>query len=466
MSINHLISPKWRPYQLELSQLFRLALPILLAQLALTGLGVVDTIMSGRVGTEDLAAIGLGSSLLLPIFMIATGILLALTPLVAKQKGRGNWQGVSYLLHQAIWVALPLGIVSALLLSNLQWVLNQLSLSESVFQLTEDYLFYCAFGLPGIALYQAFRFFWEGLGMTLPTLLISFFALLLNIPLNALFIYGWGPVEAYGAAGCGIATTIVMWSMLVFAVIYVKRSQQTRHLVKLTVSEFESPSWSKGGADIFNLGIPNTLALLFEISLFSFIALFIAHLGAVVIAAHQVTISYTGLAFMVPLSFAMAITVRSGLAYGQASLSALKISLRTGMTVAIVVSSGIAIFTFLMMETIAKIYTQDQAVIALATTLLLLAATYQVFDAIQVVSAGALRGLHSTKMTMIVTFISYWIIGMGLGAVFAFTDWVLPAMGVSGFWLGIVLGLILAALLLQLKLRSLMKYLIANGELT
>lgn len=457
---------KWQPYWRELRELFRLSLPILLAQLALTGLGVVDTIMAGRVGTEDLAAIGIGSSLLFPIFMIATGILLALTPLVAKQKGKQNWQGVTSFLHQALWVALPLGLVSSLLLMNLQWVLNQLSLSPKVFQLTDDYLYYCAFGLPSIALFQAFRFFWEGLGVTLPTLWISFFALMLNIPLNGLFVYGWGPVEAYGAAGCGIATAIVMWSMLGLAIWYVKKSQHTRHLVKLTAHQFQLPSWSNGIADLLNLGVPNTMALLFEISLFSFIALFIAHLGAVVIAAHQVTISYTGLAFMVPLSFAMAITVRSGLAYGQASLSALKISLRTGMSVAVLVSSGIALFTLLMMNEIARVYTQDVEVIALASTLLILAATYQVFDAIQVISAGALRGLHSTKVTMVVTFISYWLIGLGLGATFAFTDWILPAMGVAGFWLGIVLGLILAAFLLQLKLRFLMKRLARTGELT
>ncbi len=463
--INRIQALNWQPYRRELSHLFRLSLPILLAQLALTGLGVVDTIMSGRVGTEDLAAIGLGSSLLLPIFMIATGILLALTPLVAKQKGKENWSGVSALLHQAIWVALPLGLMSAILLMHLQWVLNELSLSAKVFQLTDDYLFYCAFGLPGIALYQAFRFFWEGLGITLPTLSISFFALLLNIPLNALFVYGWGPIEGYGAAGCGIATAIVMWTMLGLAIGYVKKSEHTRHLVKLTSKQFQSPSWANGIADLLNLGVPNTLALLFEISLFSFIALFIAHLGAVVIAAHQVTISYTGLAFMVPLSFAMAVTVRSGLAYGQASLSALRISLRTGMGVAVVVSSGIALVTFLMMDDIARIYTQDTQVIALASTLLFLAATYQVFDAVQVVSAGALRGLHSTKVTMMVTFISYWLIGMGLGAVFAFTDWIVPAMGVAGFWLGIVLGLVLAAILLQLKLRFLIQRLIRTGEI-
>jgi len=160
----------FQSYQAEFKHLVRLAIPILLAQLALTGLGVVDTIMSGRVGTDDLAAIGLGTSLLFPVFMISTGILLALTPLVAKQKGRKNWQGITYYLHQSLWLSIPLGLFSLVVLMHLQWVLDLLTLSSTVYQLTDDYLFYIAFGLPGIVLYQAFRFFWEGLGLTIPLL--------------------------------------------------------------------------------------------------------------------------------------------------------------------------------------------------------------------------------------------------------------------------------------------------------
>ncbi|QBZ83376.1 Multidrug resistance protein NorM [Hydrogenovibrio crunogenus] len=452
-------------YQTEFKHLIRLAFPILLAQLALTGLGVVDTIMSGQVGTDDLAAIGLGTSLLFPVFMISTGILLALTPLVAKQKGRQNWQGITHYLHQSLWLSIPLGLFSLLTLMHLQWVLDLLTLSATVYQLTNDYLIYIAFGLPGIVLYQAFRFFWEGLGLTIPTMLISFFALLLNIPLNAVFIYGWGPVDAYGAAGCGIASALVMWAMFLVSVVYVLSSPKTRSLVCLKLSSFERPSWSKGISDILSLGIPNTLALLFEVSLFSFIALFIAQLGTVVIAAHQVAISYTSLAFMVPLSVAMAITVRVGEAYGQGSLKALKVSMRTGVGSAALFSGVIALFTYVMMQDIAALYTTDTKVILLAGTLLLFAAFYQVFDAVQVASAGALRGLHSTKVTMVVTFISYWLIGLGMGYVFAFTDWIIPKSGVAGFWLGIVLGLILAAVLLQVKLHVLVKRLTREGEL-
>lgn len=442
-------------YKQESVLLLKLALPILLAQLALTALGVVDTIMSGWVGTNDLAAIGLGTSIMLPIFMFSTGVLLALTPLVAKKQGEQQPESITRYLHQGLWLSLPLGLSSMVLLMNLDWVLNWLQLSPQVFQLTKDYLFYIAFGLPAVVLYQALRFFWEGLGSTLPTMWISFLALLLNIPLNALFIYGYGPVEGLGAAGCGVASTIVMWMMFFVGLIYVNKSSFTRPLANLSTLSW--PRWQNGLKDILNLGIPSSLALLFEVSLFSFIALFIAKLGAVVIAGHQIAISFTSLAFMLPLSLAMAITVRMGKNFGQSNKQSAILSLYVGIGLAVLVGLILALVSYGLRHQIVAIYSHDTEVLVLAATLLIYAAYYQVFDAIQVGCAGALRGLHDTKVTMVVTFISYWGIGLAGGYVLAYTDWLTyTPMGVEGFWLGIALGLLLAAVLLSIRLKRMM----------
>lgn len=144
-------------FKTETRLLFKLALPILLAQFALTGLGVVDTLMSGWVGTNDLAAIGLGSNIMLPVFIFSTGVLLAITPLVSKANGQKNTQNVSLYLIQGLWLAIPLGLFSAVVLTNLNWLLDLLSLNDQVYQLTSDYLFYIAFGLPAIAFYQVLR---------------------------------------------------------------------------------------------------------------------------------------------------------------------------------------------------------------------------------------------------------------------------------------------------------------------
>ncbi len=436
----------------ESALLLKLALPILLAQLALTGLGVVDTLMSGQVGTNDLAAIGLGSSMMLPVFMFSTGILLAITPLVAKANGESKLHLITCYLNQGVWLSIPLGLLSFIVLINLEWVLDLLNLNPVVYQLTQDYLFYIAFGLPAIAFYQVLRFFWEGLGTTLPTMWISFLALLLNIPLNAIFIYGVGPIEPMGAAGCGVASALVMWAMLFIGLFYVVKAERTRSFIQ--ISNVFKPNWAQGLKPILALGIPTTLALLFEVSLFSMIALFVAPLGAVVIAGHQIAINFTSLAFMLPLSFAMALTVRIGFGYGEKNIEQLRISLITGFTFALVLGVLLALISYFFRMEIVGLYSKDIEVLYLAAYLLLFAAAYQVFDAIQVTTAGALRGLHDSKITMLVTFISYWGIGLGFGYVLAFKDWVVAPMGVQGFWLSIVLGLFLASILLPLRLKK------------
>jgi len=444
----------------ESKLLVKLALPILFAQLALTGLGVVDTIMSGQVGTNDLAAIGFGTNIMMPVFIFTTGVLLAITPLISKANGQQNHNNIRLYLIQGLWLSLPLGVVSVVILMNLSWLLKLLGLNPEVHQLTQDYLYFIAFGMPGVALYQALRFFWEGLGKTLPTMWISFLDLLFNIPLNALFIYGYGPVEARGAAGCGIASSLVMWSMFFIGLIYVfKKQSLQQYVVPLKNQNWSGYfiNWQTGIKPILSIGLPNSFGLLFEVGLFSFIALFIAVLGTSVIAAHQIAISFTSLAFMVPLSFGMALTVRVSYGFGELDYIKVKQVLYTGFSWAVLLGLLLALVSFYFRFDIAQLYSKDKYVVTIATTLILYAAMYQVFDAIQVNAAGALRGFHDTKVTMWVTLISYWGVGLGLGYIFTFTNWIVEPMGVAGFWLGIVLGLFLAAILLSLRLRKVFK---------
>lgn len=445
----------------EISLLSRLAFPIFTAQLALTSLGVVDTIMSGWVGIEDLAAIGLGSSILLPVFIFATGILLAMTPITARYLGQNQPDKIGYALSQALWLAVPIGLISMLLLMVPQPLLHLLNLSPQVFALTEDYLFWAALGLPGVALYQVYRFFWEGLGITLPTMGLSVAALLLNIPLNALFIYGYGPIEGMGAVGCGVATAIVMWSMLVGAWFYVRyaKSTQPYRLSKLKAQAgLMAPSWKQGFKPILILGLPMAFALLFEVGMFSFIVLFIAPLGTSVIGGHQIAMSFTSLLFMLPLSIAMAMTVRVGLGYGQNKREAVLTSIQVGAGMAVFFGILLSLSTLGFRHHIVSLYTNHPEVVAIAITLFIFAASYQVFDAVQVAMAGALRGLHDTQTTMWVTLFSYWGIGLGGGYLFAFFNPFGEPMGVYGFWLGIVCGLALAAVLLIARLRWMMQH--------
>lgn len=448
----------------EVKRLIVIAFPILIAQLAVAGLGVVDTIMSGRVGTEDLAAIGLGSSILFPVMILALGILMPLTPIVAKIDAKGEQQSLALHLSQGLWLALPIGMLMWFLLTSADYVLGYLPLTPKVFHLTDDYLDYIAWGLPGLGLYFVYRFFWEGLSLTLPTMIISLAALILNIPLNAIFIYGWGSIPAYGAAGCGIASTLVMWGMLLAGMwyIYFKLNQQQ---AGLNLRLLHKPKWIGGIKPLLALGIPNTLAQLFEVSLFSLIALLIAQLGTVVIAAHQVTLSFSSLIFMVPLSISLAVAIRSGQALGKGSRQELVTKAYSAIIFSALVGLLTMVLTLAFRHEIISLYNENPQVIQLTSVLLVIAALYQVFDAIQVTTAGALRGLHSTQVTMWVTLVSYWGVGLGGGYMLTFgSPWNEP-LGVAGFWIGILLGLVFAAIALQLKLVHLIRKLERRGEL-
>lgn len=247
-----------------------------------------------------------------------------------------------------------------------------------------------------------------------------------------------------------------MWVMLLAGILYVFNARLTRPfcwpVIALRIPL--RPSWALGIKPILALGVPNTLAILFEVSLFSMIVLFIAPLGAEVIAGNQIALSFTSMAFMVPLSLAMALTVRVGNGFGRNNRDQIRTSLIIGFTFALLIGFLLAFISYFFRLEIVGLYTDDTSVIVIASSLLIFAAIYQVFDAIQVTSAGALRGFHDTQVTMFVTFVTYWGVGIGLGYVFAFKDWIVEPMGVQGFWLGIILGLLLAAILLSLRLKK------------
>lgn len=450
----------------ELKALTRLAVPILIGQVAIAGLGVVDTMMSAQVGTADLAAIGLGSSVLLPVMMLAIGLMMTLTPLVAKSSGKREHANVALTFQQGLWLTLPVGAVIAAILMNAELLLSYLPLEPKVYSLTNDYLFYIAFGMPFLTGYFAVRFFWEGLGYTRPTMVISLLALALNVPLNALFIYGWGPVPAFGAAGCGIASAIVMLLMFLVSVKVVTQNIRLRKIAFFTLTGWSRPKWSNGIGPILSLGVPNTLALLFETGLFSFMSIFIASLGTQAIAANQVALSYTSLVFMLPLSIGLAMSVRVGRAYGRGKANDVRAAIYTGVMMGIAVSLVVAFITYGFRFSISEAYSDQPQVIVIAAGLLAIAALYQLFDAIQVTTAGALRGLHRTRETMWVTLLSYWGIGLGIGSVFTFTDWLTPEpLGVSGYWWAIVLGFVLAAISLQYFLKRRLTQLETSREI-
>ncbi|PTS84302.1 MATE family efflux transporter [Pseudomonas sp. HMWF032] len=433
----------------EFYSLLKLATPIIIAQLANTAMGFVDTVMAGRVSPQDLAAVALGNSIWVPVFLLMTGILLATTPKVAQRFGAGAQNEIGPLVRQALWLALAVGIAAAVILWNAEIILSLMNVDPALIEPAMGYLRAVACGFPAVALYHVLRCFSDGLGHTRPSMVIGLSGLALNIPLNYIFIYGKFGLPAMGGVGCGWATGLVMGFMFLSMLWWVKWAPF--YQPSKIFSHFEWPQWPVLKR-LLSVGLPIGIAVFAESSIFAVIALLIGGLGATVVAGHQIALNFSSMVFMIPYSLGMAATVRVGQALGRGEPREARFAAGVSMAAALGYACLSASLMLLLREQIAQIYTPDRAVIAVATTLLVYSALFQFSDAIQVTAAGALRGYQDTRVTMILTLFAYWGIGLPVGYVLGLTDWFGEPSGPSGLWQGLVVGLTCAGGMLAVRL--------------
>lgn len=428
-----------------------LALPLLGAHLAQTGMGVVDTLMAGRLSAVDLAAVAVGTSVFAPIMLLIFGTLLGTTPLVAQAAGARQTAGLAGTVHQATWVSLVMILFGGLVMTNSQWLFDFMGVTPEVSSLAAAYLKALAWGLPALAFFQVLRCLCEGLNHARPVLWISLLGLLLNIPANYLLIYGKLGFPQLGAVGCGYATALSFWFMALLLSLYVHFKPNYRRYA--IFAAWQKPEWVQIG-HIFWVGLPIGLSIFVEASLFTTIALFIGGLGEVVVAGHQVAFNFTTLLFMVPLSLGMALTVKVGHALGSGRPDEAREAAWYGVQLSALVALISAAFMWFSAPWVVRLYSENTQVQLLAAGLIQLAVLYQISDALQVNAAGALRGYKDTRIIMLITFVAYWLIGLGGGWWLALGDNPWGPQGVQGFWYGLILGLSFAAALLLWRLRS------------
>ncbi|MDM5131366.1 MATE family efflux transporter [Aeromonas piscicola] len=437
-------------YLSEARQLVRLASPILVAQVAQIAMNFVDTVMAGQVSAVDLAAVSVASSFWLPIILLVQGIIMALTPIVSQLNGARKRDEIRPAVHQGFWLALMVTPIAMVALYFSPLALQFMDVDPVMAAKTAGYLHAILWGLPAFVMFQVLRNFSEGLSHTMPTMVIGFVGLAVNIPANTIFIHGLFGMPKLGGVGCGVATAIVLWAMLLAMIIYVKLSP---HFKKINLFvQLVRPNGSRIWR-LFRLGFPIAMAIFCEVTLFTVVALMLAPFGAETVASHQIALNFSSLVFMLPLSIGVGVTIRVGHSIGEGLPDHARVSARTGIMLGMAVAVCTAALTVLLREQIATIYTDDLQVITLAATLLFFAAIYQVSDSVQVVAAAALRGYKDTKAIFYVTIVAYWGLGLPTGMILGLTDWVVPRMGPQGFWVGFIVGLTGAALMLGARLR-------------
>ncbi|MEQ1511947.1 MAG: MATE family efflux transporter [Lysobacteraceae bacterium] len=433
----------------ELRSSARLAVPLIAGHVSTGLIGLVDALIAGRHGTATLAAVSVGTALFWLPLLIPMGTLIALPASVSQLDGAGRRDEIGPLFRQALWLALFLGVGMFLFLSAIPMALEAFGIAPEIRPGAAAFVLGIRWGVPALALFLCMRYLCDGLHYTIPTMLLGFGGLLLLIPAGYGLTFGLGGLPALGAGGLGLASAFVMWLQALGMAAYLARSRRFGDLHLL--DRYDPPRWPPIRS-LLALGLPIGFTWLMEGGLFVATALVIGRLGAVPAAAHQIAINVSSLCFMVPMALAEATTVRVGHAVGRGDRDGLRRAAFAGYVLVLLTQLITGTTLLLGNESIAAFYTGDAAVVALASSLLLMAAAFQFPDGVQVLSIGSLRGLKDTRMPMLIAAFAYWGVGMPLGAVLGLGlgEWV-PAQGPKGMWIGLIAGLTVAAGLLGLR---------------
>ena len=428
----------------EVGATVRLALPLVLAQLAAVGTNVVDALLSGHFSAHVLGAVAVGTSVWTLAIVSGIGVMMAVPPSVAQLDGAGRRAEVGAVFRQALWLAVVLGVLLWFGVRHAEPLVDLIGVTPSLRHDVGQFLRAISWGAPALTCYFALRGLSEGLSLTRPSMMFSIGGLTVLAPVGYIFMFGKLGLPPQGARGCGIATATVLWLEMLGLLTYVLCHRNYRGLNLL--ERFEWPHWRRIGA-LLHVGLPMAITLLAEAGLFVATALLIGTMGEDVVASHQVAINVASVFFMIPLGLAMAITVRVGNAVGRDDARGVRYAGFCGIGLALITQLFSAVLMLAFPHAIASLYTGNPTVIGLAAQLLMLAGLFQFSDGIQVASNGALRGLKDTRVPMAITLFAYWGVGMPVGWWLAFGQ----GFGARGMWIGLIAGLSVAAVLLFVR---------------
>lgn len=435
----------------KIRQLFVILLPILITQLALYAMNFFDTMMSGKFSKNDLAGVAIGSSLWVPIFTGLSGILLAVTPIVAQLVGAKKTKSVAFSVIQAIYLAIIMALFVILIGSFiLNPILNKMGLEEEVRRIAHDYVVALSFGMIPLFAYGVLRSFIDALGKTRVTMIITLLSLPINVIFNYILIFGKFGFPRLGGVGAGYASAITYWLITLFAlIIIIKQSPFSSFGVfeKLYAISFEK--WK----EILTIGVPIGFAIFFETSIFAAVTLLLSKFDTTTIASYQAALNFASFLYMVPLSISMSLTIIVGFEVGAKRYGDAKQYSFIGVLLALGMAVVCGTILILFRTEVASIYTNDAAVLEMTKHFLIYALFFQLSDAVQAPVQGALRGYKDVNITFVATLISYWVIGLPVGYYLAnFTS-----LGASGYWIGLISGLAVGAILLASRLLIIQK---------
>jgi MATE family multidrug resistance protein len=434
--------PALRDLRREFRPMFDLALPVVLAEMGWMTMGMVDTLMVGPIGPEAIGAVGLGASIFLAVCIFALGLLLGLDTLVSQAFGADDIDDCHRWLVHGVVLAVGLSIPIAALLLWIATGLDGWGLAPSVLVLTKPYVEIVSWSVLPLLGYGAFRRYLQGMGIVRPVMLALLAANVVNVVVNWMLIYGNLGAPALGVSGAAWATVLSRVSMcgfLLVTILYRERGAKSSVFGSLRLEV----AWFRR---LLNLGLPAASQLTLEVGAFAAATALAGRLAPASLAAHQIALNYAALSFMVPLGISSAGAVRVGHAVGRRDAPGAARSGWTALLFAGLFMSAAAAVFLSIPRVLLRAFTSDPGVLEVGVTLLFVAAVFQLFDGIQGVATGALRGLGDTRTPMLWNFAGHWLIGLPLGYSLCFV----AGLGVIGLWWGLSIGLVICGVALSL----------------
>ena len=430
-----------------------LAFPVMIGQLGHVVVGVVDSLMVGRLGTEELAAVSLSNSFFGFALLFGIGLSYGITPLISSAKGENKKKSIGVILYNGLLINFLFAIFLAFILIISKFILLELDQNKNVLDLTFPYLDVIAVSLIPLMIFQTFKQYIEGLGFTKEPMIISVIANVLNIVLNYLLIFGVGGFPRLEVLGAGYASLISRVFMMVCIIIYVLQTKKFNNFInQLNFLSIKRKIINK----ILGIGVPSGVQFVFEIGSFSVAAVMIGWFGAEALASHQIALNLASITYMIATGISASSMISLGYFYGEKNYEDLK---KSGYANFIIVSIMMGVFGVLFIlfrKELPAFYIDDPDVIILASNLIIIAALFQIPDGIQSVGLGVLRGIRDTKVPTLVTFVAYWIIAIPL----CYFLGVIKNYGPIGIWIGLMMGLWIAAIFHLLRFSYITKKII------
>lgn len=427
-----------------------IALPVMISQLGQVSVGVADSMMVGRLGALPLASASLANSIFFVIMMFGLGVSMGITPLVSMAEGKGKSKRISNLFGHSLWINLVTAIALTGVVLGLSSGIEYLGQPEEVVKLSIPYLLLITASLFPFMIFQTFKQFSEGLSQTRQAMYITIFCNVINVFLNWVLIWGMFGAPELGLMGAGWATLISRILMPILMGFYIMRSKRYHiYSLSLKLKKVSLPIVSR----ILNIGIPTGFQFIFEVSAFSAAAIMMGWIGVNALAGHQIALNLASISYMMATGLSTAGMIRVSNMIGRGNQKGVRESgivvfvlVLVFMFVAAMIFVGFRMF-------LPTLYIDDPEVIATASSLLIVAALFQLSDGVQVAALGVLRGLEDVKIPTLVTLIAYWVLGLPLGYFFAFQ----LQMGEVGIWYGLLIGLSITAVLLFYRFHILSK---------